>query len=196
MSHASGAAWRWRPLSGTSTPAFLPAAGATAAGERGWGQDSVLFFGTYVNKVDRKGRVSVPAAFRGALQHPAGAPEAIILRPSHKEPAIDVFPVDYFESLSVSLADLDLFSDEQDELSLTLFASALQVHFDGEGRVLLPREMAEAAGITTHAAFVGRGHIFQIWEPAAAEASKREAIERARRRGVTLPRRRPAEEPK
>ncbi len=153
-----------------------------------------LFYGTYVNKVDRKGRVSVPAAFRAALAGTSA--RTIILRPSHKEPTIDVFPVDYFESLSTSLDELDVLSDDQDDLSLTLFANATQANLDGEGRVLLPKEMAEAAGIGEQAAFVGRGAIFQIWEPGAAETSKREAMERARKRGATLPRRRPPEEPK
>ncbi|MEX2642013.1 MAG: hypothetical protein WD270_01075 [Acetobacterales bacterium] len=144
-----------------------------------------LFYGTYLNKVDRKGRVSVPAAFRAVLDKRSAA--GIVLRPSHKAPALDIYTVEYFESLNSRLGEMDVFSDEQDELALALFGDARELMFDSEGRIMLPRDLMDKIGIDANAAFIGRGESFQVWEPATAEAHKRAAIERARAKGVTLP---------
>ncbi len=148
-----------------------------------------LFYGTYLNKVDRKGRVSVPAPFRAVLDKRAAS--GIILRPSHKVPALDVYTVEYFERLNSRLGEMDVFSDEQDELALALFGDARELAFDTEGRIMLPRDLLERIGVGASAAFIGRGESFQIWEPETAEAQKQAAIERARAKGVTLPMRGP-----
>ena len=57
---------------------------------------------------------------------------------------------------------------------------------DSEGRIVLPEVLARHAGITNLAAFVGRGSIFEIWEPKSFEAYKAEARRRAVEQGRTL----------
>src|SRR5690606_36056970 len=100
-----------------------------------------------------------------------------------------IFTVEYFETLNSRLGEMDVFSDEQDELALALFGDAREQVFDSEGRIMLPRDLMEQVGIDGSAAFIGRGESFQVWEPAAAEEHKRAAIERTRAKGVTLPKR-------
>lgn len=143
-----------------------------------------LFVGTVVNKVDRKGRVSVPASFRAAL---AGQSfNGIIAFPSFKHQALECCGRDFMEELSRSLYDVDTFSDRQDDLAETIFGEAEQLPFDSEGRVMLTRALLDHAGIGELAAFVGQGPRFQIWEPKAREAFAAEARERARHQGLTL----------
>jgi MraZ protein len=143
-----------------------------------------LFVGTVVNKVDRKGRVSVPASFRAALagQRFGG----IVAFPSFKHKAVECCAYDFMEELGRSLYEIDTFSDQQDDLAATIFAAAHQLPFDSEGRIMLPPGLLEHAGIGELAAFVGQGPRFQIWEPQAREAFAAEARERARRQGMTL----------
>ena len=94
-----------------------------------------------------------------------------------------------------SVGSLDLFSDEQDDLASILFASAHRMVFEGEsGRVTLPIELRDHAGITDRALFVGRGESFQIWSPERHAVKISGALERARRDGRTV-RVRPANEP-
>ncbi len=143
-----------------------------------------LFLSKYVNKVDRKGRVSVPATFRAALQGQSF--HGIVAFRSYKEAAIIGCGMDFMERLSASVTDLDLFSDAQEDLSATIFADAHQLALDGDGRIMMPTELAEFTGITDSAAFVGRGEIFQIWEPAAFAERLTAARERARSQGATL----------
>ena len=78
-------------------------------------------------------------------------------------------------------------SAAHDDLAATIFAASRQLHFAGDGRIVLPPRLAEHAGIGERAAFVGKGSIFQIWEPDALEAHKEEARARARSQGLTLP---------
>ncbi|MHA1113515.1 MAG: division/cell wall cluster transcriptional repressor MraZ [Alphaproteobacteria bacterium] len=148
-----------------------------------------LFLSTYVNKVDKKGRISVPAPFRAAL---AGQTfNGIVAFRSHKLSALEASGIDRMERLSASLDDLDMFSDAHDDLTAAIFADAHQLPFDGEGRVTLAPELADFLGIEDSAALVGRGPTFQIWEPEAFGRYQAEARARNRDQGLTLRLRRP-----
>jgi MraZ protein len=141
------------------------------------------FLGTHTSKLDRKGRVSVPALFRAALER-LGTDE-LIFRPSHRAPCIEAYARPDFERMTAGLERLDLFSDARDDLAFALFAEALPARPDAEGRLVLPEEMVAHAGLTDAVAFVGKGRLFELWEPAAAKRQVEEA--RARARGLTLP---------
>jgi MraZ protein len=73
--------------------------------------------------------------------------------------------------------------------------SAHQLPFDPEGRVVLPPDLLEHAGIAGEALFVGRGARFSIWDPATFAEHRGSAFTRARERGATLPLRRSSEAP-
>ncbi len=152
-----------------------------------------LFLSTFINKVDRKGRVSVPAPFRVALADQSYP--GIVLFPAVNSRALEGSGIDRMEELYARIAALPEFSEERDAIS-TIFADAQQLPFDSEGRIMLPPEFCEHAGIVLEmgAAFVGSGKTFQIWEPARFELHQQER--RARARGVTLPLPAPAQAPK
>lgn len=143
-----------------------------------------LFLSTFINKVDRKGRVSVPAPFRAAVRDQSF--KGIVAFRSYREAAIEACAIDRMERLSDSVDALDQFSDEQDELASTIFADAHQLPIDGDGRIILPAILAEHAGITDSAAFVGRGATFQIWNPEDFERHQASARIQAGRRNATL----------
>ena len=143
-----------------------------------------LFLSTYVNKVDRKGRVSVPATFRASLANQRFS--GIVAFPSFNFPALDASGIDRMEEMTTRLDTLEQFSEEYDNLSL-IFASAQQLPFDTEGRIVLPADLAHHAGIGDSAAFVGLGRSFQIWEPGRFAEHQAMLRERARRQGARLP---------
>jgi MraZ protein len=144
------------------------------------------FMGTHQNRLDAKGRVSIPAPFRNLLKNGNGVAE-LVLRPSHRHPCIEAWPPAMFDALSAPLQQLNMFSDEQDDLAITLFADAFPVEPDKEGRIVVLECLKKHAGLTDGVTFMGRGQIFEIWEPAAAERRRAEARERVRERGLTLP---------
>lgn len=146
------------------------------------------FLGTHQNRLDAKGRVSVPAAFRVALRSgEAESPTVAILRPSHKFACIEAWPVAKFEALASSLGRLNQFSDAHEDMAAALYADAFPVEADKEGRILLPAELVEHAALTNQVAFMGMGDTFQIWEPAAGARRRGEARSGARLRELSLP---------
>jgi MraZ protein len=146
------------------------------------------FMGTHQNRLDAKGRVSIPASFRTVLRGGDGdGAAALVLRPSHKHPCIEGWPPAVFAALSSPLQAFDLFSEDQDDLAAALFADAWPMEADKEGRIVLPENLKAHAGLSDSVVFMGLGATFQIWEPMAAEQRRAAARERVRARGLTLP---------
>jgi MraZ protein len=95
------------------------------------------FLGTHQNRLDAKGRVSVPASFRAELKK-LDAQGTLVLRPSHSHACIEVWPVPVFETLEKPLQELPDFSEEQIDLAATIYAGACRLEADKDGRVMLP----------------------------------------------------------
>ncbi|MBW4021931.1 MAG: division/cell wall cluster transcriptional repressor MraZ [Proteobacteria bacterium] len=148
------------------------------------------FLGSHLNRLDAKGRVSVPAMFRSSLRALAPNPEGsvtMILRPSHTRPCIEAWPQMMFDRLAQSLNRYDLFSPEYEDMSTAIYGNAYPTEADKEGRIVLNEMMVAHAGLTDNVVFMGTGPIFQIWEPAAAKLRAEEARQNASARGLTLP---------
>lgn len=92
-----------------------------------------------------------------------------------------------FEALAKPLSRLDLFSPEHDDMAAALYPDAFPVEADKEGRIMLPDNLVQYAGLSDTVVFMGLGRIFQIWEPAAADRRRAEARVRVRERNLTLP---------
>ncbi len=143
-----------------------------------------LFVGKHVNKIDKKGRVSVPKPFRAALQ--GRGLSSLYVYPRFKHRSLEACDEEFMTRLSRSLDDLDLFSDDQDDLASVILANAHELTFDPEGRIVLPADLTDYAEIGLEALFVGQGPRFQIWQPKAFEGFSAMAFERAKTRGATL----------
>ncbi len=153
-------------------------------GER-WGKQVELFLSTYVNKVDRKGRVSVPATFRSTLATNT-QPNLLVGFPSLRVLAVECTGSDRMQEMQDRIDTLEQFSEEYENLT-QIFADAHQMSMDPEGRVVLPERLKEHAGIGDEVAFVGLGAMFQLWDPARYEEHRAAVRERSRRQGTTLP---------
>jgi MraZ protein len=145
-----------------------------------------MFLFTYVNGVDKKARVSIPATFRAPLSHGEGRPATVFLWPSMNHGALEGADSAYMETLSDSLESPDLDQAERDYIETFVFGKAVELTLDPEGRVVLPKNLAEFAGITDQAAFIGRRKTFQVWEPSALEAHEAALRGEAASRGISL----------
>jgi MraZ protein len=144
-----------------------------------------LLVGQHTNRIDRKGRVSVPKQFRDFYQAKGGF-SGVYVYQSPALAAIEGCDEHFMDRLAASLDDLPLFSAEQNDLATVILGSAHALPFDPEGRIVLPGELVAHAALDTDATFVGRGNTFQIWNPEAYKARHAEAFERVRERGSTL----------
>ena len=116
------------------------------------------FRGTFTNKIDAKGRISVPAKFRSvtAAQEFPG----IICFPSLIDPCIEGGGPDLEAEIDTMLSRLDPFSRERNVLANMLKAQSAELMFDADGRVSLPEMLTSKAGIIDHVTFVGLGNKF------------------------------------
>ncbi len=143
------------------------------------------FLGSFVGRLDKKGRISVPAPFRAAMERLGF--EDLVFRPSHKHAGIEAWPLPYFDALSEGLDTLDAFSDAHEDLRMALYSDVATLRPDGEGRIVLPESLIVHAGLTEAVKVLGLGRTFQLWDPAAADRRAAEAKARARERGLTVP---------
>ena len=146
------------------------------------------FLSTYANKVDRKGRVSVPAPFRAVLS--ASNFPGLIAYPSLLQPAVEAFGREVLDQLNARRVSQSLEGGDFEQILLgggdTLVEAVMpiirELPFDGEGRIVLPATLLDHAGIEDQATFVGRGNRFQIWAPSTFESHQRATLAGLRER--------------
>jgi len=145
-----------------------------------------LFLSTTINKLDKKGRVSVPSHFRTALSSETF--QGVVLFQSYTQQAIEGVGMSAMETLSQRVdSNFDFFSDNHDDMATILFGESMQCGFDGDGRITLPQAFIDFMGIEDKVAFVGLGQKFQLWKPETFEARKAEARKSLKNKKMTLP---------
>lgn len=145
-----------------------------------------LFLSSYENRLDSKGRISVPASFRAAVATDGFA--GLVLYRSFTANCIEGLSMSRMEKLAAATDRMGVFDNELDDLSAMLFADARQLSFDATGRIIIPTDLLKHANITDKAIFVGRGNGFQIWNPDAFRTAQARALEnlRATRPNLTI----------
>ena len=122
------------------------------------------FLTNALNKVDKKGRVSVPSLFRQAVS--GGSFQGVALYPAIKLPCLEGSDLAFFDEISRRIyGRYSPISPQSSKLALRVLGRMEPLSFDTEGRILLPQELRDYAGIGEHAKFVGLGPKFQIWDP-------------------------------
>ena len=129
-----------------------------------------MFLSTFENKLDKKGRVSVPASFRSFLSNLGY--NGVICYPSFNNNCIEAWPQDRIEKISNVIDSLNPFEEKKDYFATSILAESLNLQFDSEGRILLSSKLLRHAKIKNRMLFVGQGKTFQIWEPTNYEKFK------------------------
>ncbi len=122
------------------------------------------FRSQFTNRIDAKGRISVPASFRAVVGDGGGWQGVCLLR-SPTDRAIDGYSQARLDELTERIEQHDPMSEEFRHLNLALNGGTWEIGFDQDGRIVLPEELLHHARITEQATFVGLGKNFQIWEP-------------------------------
>ena len=131
------------------------------------------FLSSAVNRIDAKGRVSVPAHFRSVLQK-RGYADLYALR-ALDVAALDVGGMDLLDRYEKRISLEDPFLQTADDMSFFCHGDGAFLKLDQDGRITVNDFIREHTGIATDVAFVGRGHFFQIWEPGRFDAYRAEA---------------------
>jgi MraZ protein len=119
-----------------------------------------MFRGRYEHTIDPKGRVSVPARFRDVLARYEGG--LLVLPNDH---ALEIHPLPEWERLEAKINQHPAFSQEIRKVARLLISRSRDVELDGVGRILLPPDLREQAGISREVTLVGGGlPYFEVWD--------------------------------
>ena len=129
-----------------------------------------MFLSSYENKLDKKGRVSVPATFRSHLS--SMGYNGFISYPSFSNTALEACSQDRIEKLSNAIDSLNPFEEKRDFFATSVLSESINLQFDTEGRVSFTERLLDHAKIKNNILFVGLGKTFQIWEPKIFEKFK------------------------
>ena len=147
------------------------------------------FSGTYKNRLDAKGRVSLPAEFRQALvqncdhDHKAAPPQgddgenteghyekAVYAFPSPRGNRLEALCPAHFHSICATIETTTaMFSDDEDNLMAQIVAAARRLAFDNNGRILLPKDFLDTLDLREVAVFVGFARRFVIFSEKSFE---------------------------
>ena len=122
-----------------------------------------MFLSSFENKIDKKGRVSVPATFRSYLN--TLGYNGFISYPSFNHSALEACSQDRIEKLSSTIDSLNPFEEKRDYFATSVLSESESHQFDTEGRVSISEKLLNHAKIRNNVLFVGLGRTFQIWEP-------------------------------
>ena len=136
-----------------------------------------MFLSTYENKLDKKGRVSVPASFRSHLSNLGY--NSVVCYPSFNNQSIEAWPQDRVEKISDAIDALNPFEEKKDYFATSVLSESVNLQFDSEGRISLSVKLLKHAKIKKNMIFVGQGKTFQIWEPTIFEKFKVTARKKA-----------------
>jgi len=136
------------------------------------------FISTFTNRLDAKGRVSIPAQFRAVLA--VDGFDGVYCCPTLDRKAVDAGGNRFRQTIEAMLGGFEPFSEDHDYLSTTLIGESEVLKIDQDGRVVLSDAIKEYAGISDRVTFVGQGSKFQIWEPDRFIAYREEAKNRLR----------------
>ena len=136
-----------------------------------------MFLSSFENKLDKKGRVSVPATFRSHLN--SLGYNGFISYPSFNHSALECCSQDRIEKLSNTIDSLNPFEDKRDYFATSILSDCVSLQFDTEGRITLTKKLLNHAKIKNNILFIGLGETFQIWEPKLFEKYKLTARKKA-----------------
>ena len=129
-----------------------------------------MFLSSFENKIDKKGRVSVPATFRSHLN--SMGYNGFISYPSFNHAALEACSQDRIEKVTNAIDSLNPFEEKRDFFATSILSESINLQFDSEGRISLTSKLLKHAKIKSSMLFVGQGKTFQIWEPTAFEKFK------------------------
>ena len=143
-----------------------------------------MFIGEFDYRMDEKGRVPIPPRFRTEELKKEG----MILTPG-MEKCITIYPISEWKKLADSLTSGHIIPSKLRKLNRAIFATAFNVEIDGQGRIIVPTQLRQFAGIDEGVVIAGANTYFELWskeqwvaEKSTSQAEAWEIIETLERR--------------
>ena len=129
-----------------------------------------MFQGASALTLDAKGRMSVPARYREALQEQA---EGRVTVTKHPDGCLLLFPRPEWEVFRAKIAALPMDAHWWQRIFL---GNAMDVDLDSAGRILVSPELRMAAGLEKEVMLLGMGSHFELWDSQTYIAKEQAAM--------------------
>lgn len=129
------------------------------------------FRGEHLNKVDTKGRMSIPAPFRRVLEacdpdwKSGDAPRLLVVYGGESRSFLECFSVEAMDSVERKIAKLPRGSKKRKALQRLYMTQSIETTIDETGRLVLPKNLREKIGLESGVMCAGNGDTFEIWKP-------------------------------
>ncbi len=115
-----------------------------------------MFLGEFEHTIDDKGRIAIPARFREGLS------EGLVLTRGFDR-CLQAFPRQTWQPLAQRISSMSMGNREARNLRRLLFSGAAEVEVDRQGRILIPQNLREYAGLSDQAVIAGMDTYFELW---------------------------------
>jgi MraZ protein len=121
-----------------------------------------MFLGEYTHTIDEKGRVTIPARYRGEL-----AAGLVVTRGFDQN--LMIFPVSEWQELADRIMERPLSDESVRTFRRRVFSGAADLEPDRQGRIVLPQYLREFAGIDGEVVIAGMFNYIELWNADAWE---------------------------
>ena len=136
-----------------------------------------MFRGVSTLKLDSKGRMTVPTRYRRRLQETCGSQLVITVEAVDRNRSLLLYPMAEWEQIESKLINLPALDKEARRLQRLLIGHATECEMDAQGRILLPAELREYAGIDKKVVMCGLGNKFELWDEQSWLTRRQEWLE-------------------
>lgn len=135
----------------------------------------VNFIGTYECKADAKGRFMMPSSIKKQLEPVLH--DGFVLKRSVFQPCLELYPMEEWNKLMLKLNGLNRFNRKHNDFIRRFTAGVKTVEVDGNGRLLIPRDLISIAGITKEITVSSAINIIEIWDKSKYEKAIEDAAQ-------------------
>jgi MraZ protein len=136
------------------------------------------FRGEFHQRVDSKGRVSIPALFRRVVEaadpdwSEGQRPNLVIVYGDHRRKYLECYTIEAIDDIDRQIDALPRGSMERKMLERLFHGQSHPTQVDEDGRIVLPQKLREKIGLAGEAFFIASGDRFHIWKPETYEAEE------------------------
>jgi MraZ protein len=120
------------------------------------------FIGDYTCKVDAKGRIILPMAFK--KQMPAGAQDHFVARKDIFESCLVLYPIDdWNRQIEKIRSRINPYNREHNLFLRNFFKGTAELTLDNNNRLLVPKRLMDLAGIQRDVVLAGQDGRIEMW---------------------------------
>jgi len=123
-----------------------------------------VFLGVSTLNLDAKGRIAIPAKHRETLAQTCASRVVVTINPNRDDRCLWLYPENEWREIARNLSRLPPMIRQNQLIQRLMLGHASEVELDGQGRVLLPNELRDYAGLGKRVSLVGQMHKFEIWD--------------------------------